>query len=342
MIFLFVSFAIGLSIANDRKLQTENFPLSLYWRIKLDGQVKALSTDEDGLLFIRTAEKIYAVIPQMGTILWEHPISWQGVPLPVVSNQDSVYYGDGKGIWALVKETGSVRWFYPAANLHPDVRSVFSNLVIAEVSGYVYGLDSDDGSLIWHKADCRYGEIQPYGIASTIYIPCINRIRAMDAWTGDGEWEIETPVTIGTYAYQDGRMYYSPNRTSIAAFNLQEHKQEWQTHYHGEGFRQFKVIDEYLATVDEQLCLFDRSSGETLWCTDRIPVPQNPVIINDKVYVFNAAQNQITAMDITDAAKIGELSIRNFKIASSLNELMVSIDDLLVFSSGNIVFTFGD
>jgi outer membrane protein assembly factor BamB len=321
-------------------LKLNEFPLKEQWRSKLDGEVKAISNNGDQIIFARTRNKLYALEKETGKILWQQHLAWQGIPKPPIASNGVVYLADGKTIWALDQENGVVKWAQEVPLTSASVELISANVVVVKMSSTILTLNAIDGTVVWSKPECRYGDFPVYIENSYLYSPCLNNITTMNINNGEVVRDVQEPLVVAKVAYRDSTMYYSPDRNSISALDLGTLNVFWKSSFTGDGFREFKILRNYLVvTGSDQFCVCKRETGNQTWCSD-FNNPQNPVIIENTLLVFDGFQNHISAFDIVTGKELGDLSIKRMNIFSVERELMVTIDNLLVFGNGSSVFAF--
>ena len=258
------------------EVSLQNFPLHEKWTTKLNGRVETLSTDGDKVVFARTINRIYAIDVISGELIWQNDLSWQGIPQPPIISNGIVYLADGKSVWAFDQINGNVKWKYELPSSSASVDLVSGNFVVVEMSSDVIILQAADGTHLWDRPDCRYGKIQTYAVSSHLFSPCIDGLTKMDISTGKVEQVTDLPFIVATVAFQDDIMYYSPDRNSVAAINLQNQSEVWVTSFRAEGYRKFIVLGEYLSvTGSDRFCIIKRETGDLLWCSEYTK-PQNP------------------------------------------------------------------
>lgn len=330
-----------LILFNDGRLILKNFPLRQRWSVNLGEQVQGISTNRDNIIFARTSRKLTAIEVDTGKILWEHKLAIQASSEPAIENNGIVYIADAKSIWAVDQVDGAVIWKAPVPMSVAKVRGASQNVVAVEGGSYIYVYKATDGSLLWSKPVCRYGGVLAYVDYSQVYVPCIGRIRAMNGSSGEIEWETEASFSVAKVAYQDGVMYYSPVRTAVSAYNLRNRSEIWVTPFQGKGYRLFKILrDNVYITGSDKICALQMATGDQLWCID-FKTPQNPTSIGNQLFVFNGYQNNISAYNIASGQKIGDLTVRNMKFYIIQGELMLSLDNTLIFGSDHRVFGYG-
>lgn len=342
ILVVFLGFGLfTLCLVFNGNLIVNDFPLQEQWRSKLDGEVRSLSTNGDQIIFARTSKKLYALNSESGEILWNHEMAWQGIQKPPIASYGLVYLADGKAIWALDEENGNVKWTREVPLSSASVELISDNVAVVKMSSYILVLDALDGSILWSTPECRYGDFPVYIDNKTLYSPCVNNITARDINNGEVIWDSQKPLVIAKVAYRDNTMYYSPTRNTLSAIDLQNLGTLWESSITSEGFREFTILGSHLVvTGSDKFSIFERETGNQLWCSN-FNNPQNPVVVGEILFMFNGFQNNITAFDILTGEKIGELSIKNLKMFSVERDLLVSIDNRIIFGNGSSIFSFG-
>jgi hypothetical protein len=334
--------SLGMNFILSGKLTLKDFPLQEKWIVNLDGHVKTISTNGDQIIFARTAHELYALDVHSGEILWQHDLAWQGIPRPPIVSNGLVYLADGKRVWAFDQVNGDMKWMFQVPETAASVNFVSENVVVVEMLSEIFVLDAMDGSELWSKGECRWGGIHAYIEESHLYIPCIDGLTIMNPFTGEIELKAKVPFEIATVAYQEGAMYYSPNRNTVSAMSLQDQSMIWIKSFQGEGFRKFTVLGGYLSvTGDDQFCIFQRETGDREWCSD-FTKPQDPTLIGNTLYILNGYLNNITAFDMMTGNRLGNLSVSGIRIFTVEKELMATTDDVLIFANGSKVIAFGE
>jgi outer membrane protein assembly factor BamB len=160
------------------------------------------------------------------SILWSFDIPYatkwnkSGITL---ADDGTAYVGvDGDGsadnIYAIDKN-GNKLWSYktPSGHIYGSMPLTRDNKVLygIEKSGYVFALNTTDGSVIWQNqitTAVSYGGTVLSNDEKTIYVGCYtgdNDIKAVNTSDGTVQWEIDTPNGIRTTAVIDtnGNIY---------------------------------------------------------------------------------------------------------------------------------------
>ncbi len=317
-----------------------NFPVDKKWSIRLGAQVVGISLIDEQIIMARTTSALYALAINSGDILWRKNLAWQVDPKPAIANNGIVYIADSSSLFALSQENGSTIWEQHVTDASAWVVGVSNDIVVAEFGGYFIAFDAIEGNMLWKVSDCRGYYAKAFITKTNVYFPC-SGIKAVDIQTGKILWQETFDEGIGYVGYGNGVMYYS-NESYVTAFDLQNRVKLWQAPVQINGIERLEVINEILFFADStHLCALQRTDGDIVWCTDVIPYPQNPTLLGTIVYIFNGKQDVITALKIKTGEEIGSLEFNSFKIFTIYRQLMVSANDLLVFSNGREVSAFG-
>jgi outer membrane protein assembly factor BamB len=197
--------------------------------------------------------------------------------------------------------------------------------------------DANNGAFLWGKPVCR-GFVQAFTDNQKVYIPC-DVLEAVDTTSGKTSWKANIGIS-GDVGYSESAIYYFLN--SVEAYDLQNQKYLWSTSLPNNGFENFKVFKHILFYTDaSRVCMLNINSGQLKWCTKGL-YPQTPAILENNVYIFDGNHKTVTALQISNGKKTGELSLNNFNYFIVDKQLLVSTENLLFFANGKYVYAFGD
>lgn len=327
MALIILGVACYLRACTETSFTYDHFPLQEQWGRSLGGNIQGISTADEEIILARTDRTLYALDLKTGNTLWHHHLAWQAIPEPAIAMNGIVVMADGKMVRALNQADGSTLWETPVSKPEAQIRSVSKNVVAVDIAGDIRIYDLMNGSLLWSEAACR-NEIQSYIYEPNLYIPCYG-IRALEISSGKEVWKIEHNKRIAKVTYDHGVMYYSPNQSTVVAFDLRKRTELWETSLQSRGYTQFKVIEDILFLTDSnQFCAFEKDKGNLLWCTKNMN-PQNPAKLGDVAYIFDGYQKEISAIDISDGSRIGKLTLKKLGLFTVYKQLMVSTKDTL-------------
>lgn len=325
---------------NNGSLSFDNFPLEKHWSTNLNENIETVSSNGSEAIFIRTRRKLFVLDARSGKVLWRHPIAWQGDPKAPIELNGTIYFADGERIWAFNELNGEIKWSKEVSIPSAYVDFVSAKVVVAALASYIYVMDTSDGTVLWSKADCRYYGIQTFVDELYVYSACKDGITVMDLYTGKVAWVVNEPFPISKIAFQNGIMYFLSGQDTLSAMDLRERNIVWDAKINIDGFRTIKVLEDYVSvTGSTQLCIFGKRNGLLIFCMN-LAEPQNPTLIEDTLFVFNAYQNNITGIDLLSGNKIGALSIKDNRIFATQKELMLTLDKYLIFANRSRLYSF--
>jgi outer membrane protein assembly factor BamB len=315
-----------------------NFPLRQVWANRLNSNVLGLSLASKDILLVRTRAALYALDTKNGTALWKYSLSGQADPKPAVVNNGNVYVTDGRSLIALDQDNGTELWKQPLPFSASWVTDTTNGLVVVNQPGMdIMVYDSSTGKFLRREPVCR-GYVKAVISNQDIVIPC-DGLEAVNIMSGEVSWKVEIDGVIGSVDNSDEILYYYAN--SVHAFDMVTQKTLWSTPLSNNGLANLKVLKDKLFYRDaSRLCMLDRNQGHLKWCI-KIPSPQAPAMVGEIVYVFNGNHKKIRAIGL-EGDQVGTLHLANFNYFSIDRELMASTEDLLFFSSGKLVYAFGE
>jgi outer membrane protein assembly factor BamB len=262
----------------------------------------------DGTLFLGSIEgKLVALNAGDGNRLWEVSLETPKVAIygtPTVDGE-LVYIGGYNGkIYAFTRDKGALRWVYPRAdNLQPIV----GGPVVALGKIYFGSSDSSDGKLY-----------------------------ALDAATGDWEWEFKTGGKIwSTPVIDDGTVYIGSFDKKLYALDATTGKKKWETAEVGGAIAATPVVYNntvYFGSFDRYLYAVDATDGSLKWKSE-VEAGKwfwaKPIIYNNTVYA-PSLDGKVYILD----AESGHELIDAIDLGSPVSSSPVLVDGLIIIASG--------
>jgi outer membrane protein assembly factor BamB len=336
-LILITGAVIVYSLLNDLSVTNNNFPLEQKWKLSLPEDILGLSTSENGsILFVRTARKLFAIDSVAGNIIWKRDTAEAGDATPAVAANGTVFLADNQTIWAWDQTSGALRWKQQAH--YAVVRSATDQYVAVDSNQEIILYSAVNGNLIWQKTACRNKNLAYFG-SQNLYILC-KGFRALDFHSGEVTWQEKNPDGIYVSAFKDEILYVYELPIYVRAIDLNSRQELWKIIYRAAGETEIKIIDDKLLIMDvNRACVFQKTSGESLWCAE-IPGSQNPVLVGNVLYLFNFRQDEIHAVNFSSGSEIGSLKIKNFRIFIMHLEMMSPANQSLIFSIEKTVFCY--
>jgi outer membrane protein assembly factor BamB len=338
IIFAVINSSVKISFVSD------NFPLSEKWSSRLGENIQQITVLDNKILLVRTQAVLYSVDIESGKVLWKYWTDW---PLIIeesaMETNGKAFLTDGSELVALNLSNGQQVWrqrYLSSANA--EVVDVSSDFVAVSDRSELLLYKTVDGTLQWKKWACR-GIFQAYFYDARIVVPC-DGFTAFDIHTGEIVWETQTDHRIWASAFADGVIFSAPSLEYISAFDLKTRKNLWITPWPNDRAREIRVDGELLFVNDyHQFCILERKSGRIHWCIKGKIYSQNPTRIGDVVYIYDAWQSQVTAIDIKSGSPLGKLTRPALKwpAIDAHRDQMVYSNGLLIFGSVKQLFAFG-
>jgi outer membrane protein assembly factor BamB len=315
-----------------------NFPLKKLWSQSLNSTVVHISTSSDNSeILVRTNSALFALETADGNIIWNLPLSKQIDDSPAISTAKMVFVTDSDSLRALNINDGRIVWEQSLPQSSGRLVDVSESLVLVNQASYdIRAYDTQSGRLLWSVPVAR-GFVPAYINKDVVYIADYG-IRAVDAATGKSAW-LYGNNAIGASTYRDGIIYYT-SENEITAFNTQTKTKLWNVTLPDNGFRRFKLDNDFLFVMDESnLYEFDTSKGTIVWQAD-ISHPMNPAIIGDNIYVLEGFSRIIRVFNLTTKKEIGHVRVSAPHLLVVDMQNMFSSTDILLFSTGQDIFAY--
>lgn len=332
-----LTFCIIWQIIIQRDPVSSDFPLKQTWKTRLSGSVYGISVADDEMVLVRTSASLYALNAKNGKIIWHYSLSWQADAKPAIAKNGKVYVTNGNSVVALGQETGSVLWQQTLSYSSLWVTDASESVVLVNQLGIdVTAFDANTGEFLWSIPVCR-GYVEAFINDNNMYIPC-DEFKAVDMKSGEVSWSAVIGSAVGNTDHSQDVVYYFSD--AVEAYDALNQKTLWRTIVANTGLESFRVIDNGLFYTDDvRLCKLDIGNGHLEWCS-KTKYPQTPAVIGDIVFVFDGNHKTITAFQIVDGKRIGELKLSNFNYFIIDRQLLASNKNLLFFSSGNNLYAY--
>lgn len=251
--------------------------------------------------------------------------SWPGLS----TDGEKLYLADGAEVKAYFADNQQLAWKYPAeaqANLQfyaaPSVQE--DRVVIGDygaAGGFfspgvvvsVYALENTDSGGTAPELWTNSAEVNdkivasPLQVGDTAYIGTAdNRVVALDATTGEKQWDFETGHSIwGQPAYRDGVLFVTSMDRTLRALDASNGEELWQVPFAG-AIASGPVLNDDLAYVsdfDSQVHALKIQNGEEAWAAPATNwVWGSPAYADGVVYYADVEGNVFAVDALTGAA----------------------------------------
>jgi outer membrane protein assembly factor BamB len=150
-------------------------------------------------------------------------------------------------------------------------------------------------------------------------------------------------VGLQLYKEYNSRVYYITENLTVA-FDARDRLELWKLDYKFSniGFPSLKIKEPSLFLLDGDAAnLVDKKTGKSIWHID-VSQPSNLAIMGNRVYIFEGVNRVVHVVDVETGRKIGALSISSPQLWFTDSQDMVSIDGVLLISSGDKVLGYGE
>lgn len=298
-----------------------SFPLKLIWKNTLEGTPDnpASPVVADGVLYVITGGRLYALDASSGTIKWRYPAA---APLdsalrtsPAVGD-DLVYFGSASGkLYAVTKDKGQQAWTFAAKgaiNSSPVVDA--GTVYFGSDDNSLYAIDARTGGFKWGGAFRTQDDISSppsTGGGNVYFLSNDSNLYAASVADGSIMWTAkigitrrnDTPLALGSTVYlaSVNRIYAYRGLGGSIAWSCELPCDVASIPAAGTDALYFMSTDNQLYTIG--------LNGERKWNKPfniGSPVTASPVIVNDTVVIVGK-NGLIIAID----AQTGEVKWKN-------------------------------
>lgn len=198
------------------------------WKFKSDGKIIGSPALDNNIIYMGTTSgSLYALDAQTGSIIWHFKTGGRWASNPLIGN-NLLYQLNGEGVfYAINKTDGTVKWTFSTGGEHrmkrkggsvnyDDVWDYYlSGAILDEGTvyfgssdGYVYSLNSADGSLKWKYLSSGEIHASPLVIDSLVYAGSMGgHVYALNKADGTPAWIFDT---IGARYFPKGAVQRGP------------------------------------------------------------------------------------------------------------------------------------
>jgi outer membrane protein assembly factor BamB len=260
--------------------------------------------------------------------------NWPGL----TADGDRVYVAYGAGVAAVDIVERRLLWTFPERIVFGDF-GASQGFFSPGRTVTVYALENDPGAsapgILWTRDDIAHDRIiaSPAQASSQVFVGTAdNRVYALDASTGELQWEFQTEHSIWAQPlYHDEVVYAASLDDTLYALNAETGDELWRATFAGSIASQPALTEGilYVPSFDRQLHALAADSGEELWAADAANwVWGSPTVGNGTVF-FGDISGNIFALD----AETGE-TVWEAKAAGAIQNSPLYADGALFVASG--------
>ena len=327
------------------ELKDGNFPLELKWSTKMSDKVYAFSTSENGVIFAQSPYSLNALDASNGKLLWK--FLTEGETSSSSALNGIVYVCDKTTLYALKEDDGTKIWQQPLLlwNIGTIIDISEEVILLHDSGGLLSAYNTQNRDFLWdvstQKGNRYIAFIDPNH--NIVYNFSYFAIQALDALTGKELWKIsDNQFASGFY---DNGIIFRAYSTGINAFDIQSKSILWE--------KQMDTFDSYNAkyvSVDKNIIVttpvtmlsIQKTNGLVKWLKNyKDDIPNRPTIIKNQLFIMEGFSRIIRVYDVNTGAEIGGLRISLPVFAAVDREEMISVNNMLIFANGKIVYSYG-
>jgi outer membrane protein assembly factor BamB len=167
------------------------------------------------------------------------------------------------------------------------------------------------GDVVWRKALGGTSRSSPAFLAPSLIAVTLTdgRVLALDAKTGNVEWEQKLPGSLSAPAVGRDRVFVGSTNNFFYALNAKSGREEWKWRTGGDVTGVAVDKDRvYFVSLDNVLRAVNRGNGNQLW---KIAIPTRPAVAPiafDDVVVLTGVAPQVDAYNGKTGAVLGSLT----------------------------------
>jgi len=349
VIFNYISFQV-----TPRTVGQTIFPLQEKWNTCVNENIKNVSADKSGKIFITTKSALMAYDEDNGKLAWKTSISTANLSeglRPKVAGE-RVLISDGEYLWAFDLNTGNTLWNVGWRTLidgHdtwiPNASDKF--VLLNPISDRIMAYDAKTGNKLWEAPGDR-GFTQAFIDNDKVYV-IYRGVQAYDAFSGKSLWKItnEDRETDLISAFNNGIVYYieypQDHTIDLVAYNTEQGYELWR-----KNFSDIRPLGLYTYNNSLYLTLYgdiyrlDLATGEIYWKV-KFDKPKDVSFVGQSMYVLEPFYRIIHALDAESGKELGglQIALAPFPLPYINTQKMASTGNSLVFYKGCNIFVYG-
>lgn len=338
-----------------RTLGDSTFPLKEKWSLCVDEKIRDISTNETGIVFVKTDESLSAYNGDRGILMWKSPINSQRDSFPPIVADEKVFVSDSEYLWAFELKTGKALWKAPLDSADTWVPYASEKFVLLNsISNRVDVYDTASGEKLWGTEGDR-GYTNAYIDQNKVYI-IDNGIKVFDAVTGNPPETMENNLKTDLSTFGNGVIYYTEyhgvgifdgdGTYDLVAYSAEAKDELWRTNFADDNSDSDNPISLYFhnnylfLTQLGYVYQINPENGAIKWKRE-FSNPKNLSVIGESIFVLTPFDGIIYSLDIESGKDTGSLQISFHKIINTQSHQMSNTENNLVFTRGCEVFVYG-
>jgi len=343
VIFNYISFQV-----TPRTVGQTIFPLQKKWNTCVNENVRNVSADKSGRIFVKISTALLAYDQNTGNLMWTNPVKDQRHSLPLKVVNEKVFVSDSDQLWAFDLKTGNILWKTSLESNDtwiPDASDKF--VLLNSISDRIMAYDAKTGNKLWEAPGDR-GYTQAFIDNDKVYV-IYRGVQAYDAFSGKSLWKItnEDRETDLISAFNNGIVYYieypQDHTIDLVAYSTEKGYELWRR-----NFSDIRPLGLYTYNNSLYLTLYgdiyrlDLATGEIYWKV-KFDKPKDVSFVGQSMYVLEPFYRIIHALDAESGKELGRLQIAlvPFPLPYIDTQKMASTGNSLVFYKGCNIFVYG-
>jgi outer membrane protein assembly factor BamB len=344
VIFIITTLVVYLGYLSVFPFAYGDIPINRIWSSQLKKTIQDISLARNGSVIAIMTDSAASINVNTGEIIWTTQLPSISNPYPTLVENDVAFLLTNDSLLTLDTHDGAVLWQQPCDCYYAKILDVSGKYILVNYpSSSLNAYDSTSGKLLWSLPAGR-GFVDAYIDDNVIY-EVDKGIKAIDAPTGKVIREVRLELK-GNSFFSNGKLFYeggnafNRNNTYIAAFDVYQYKELWRTPLDIQGFSHYLINKESLFVSDQNhIYALLVQNGDLIWSAIS-PDPTNMAVVKNKVFVLGNFNRTISEFDIVSENSRSVIQIDLPQLLRTQRQDMMTTEDILLFSRGNIVYAY--
>lgn len=340
---IFYKFTIETyTLLPDRKI---GFPLRLYWKTKLNDNIRQIHITDKGNIISRLAYSANLISPVTGELIWkfrtEKPIS------TVTSNMGLVYVIGTDTFYELDEDDGNVVWENSSYHFLGSPAFSYANFagLLTEDHGIVHLFDITNGNFIRQLNSERGRPGNGICINSDIIYIFYNQIDAYTFPDGKHLWTDDSYSSPANVICENEYAYFTNNDSQLVAYELTTKIQLWKS-----DFRSKNRYDMRGLFIANNFLVLDESDAKSIISKEdgkivhSIPVGNEAItsvaVVEDKMYIYYDFSNSVYSYQTSNWQNSGILHNSPQFIVSGNTERFHNHGNMLILWENKYIYAY--
>lgn len=300
----------------------------------------------DDIVYISLSQgSNFALDSKNGKEIWNRKIEDEVFDFELSDNL--VIIGTDKGIYAIDKKTGDIKWFQYIGEINSKP-VIVDNIVIAGITnGDLYAFDIDSGTIEWQLKDINQETISE-AHRNTICICSDNKCYCYDIKNNEIVWEFISAGKITNPPRFNGNTVYMGSWDgNLYAIDIFKGEIKW-TFNTGWGIETTPAISDgivFTGSTDNNFYALDEKNGELLWYyTCKSAIHSSPVVYGEYVF-FGSDDGRLYALDKISGEQVWNYApeycisngnVNNYITTPILSDPIIQNNVVYISANGNI------